>query len=477
MDAVREQFMISHDEGYEDHDGSDEADHVELESYQKYLVEQAQCAYIRRRADNLEKNMRLRFQEYDQNPINVFSVSASMYNEWSKRKTMSGRPALSPTMAGIPRLRQFLLGLPAEGNHRRYSNHMSKKLPFFLELCRLSDPTMKHRGYAEIRDEYIQHVQNMKKTHEKIFLTFLSCKIPQLWNKPGSKESRIQSVACVVTEWSKGIRWQTYNKILREHGIPVNCKAAKLRGRTVNWNNDLGQELLPDIDQWRTGLNRAVTELATTMDHITKTAVDKVPQILDKAAVEKDLKRDIHMLWRSQKVNILCRSESFQALLKECVMRVYRYGTTETDFGCMIAKINSSMYRELSSLPRQPGRFHIQQGPVYGELATTGGDSPKFLDKVAAALEQKAREEFTAGFDIFLDKLIKDMNLFSEQLGELLPTSYEMTQHDLAIRKKLRDVIPVLEEKVRELQILFQANEEEDGNEDVDVPAAKRRKV
>jgi hypothetical protein len=234
----------------EDNDDDDDADFTEfsqsiadLQEYQDYLSKTAQCAFISQRATKLENEMRHKFRDYDPHPIRVFSVSSAMYIDWMKKRQPE-RPILTPEMTGIPKLRRFLLGIPAEQNFDCYIHHVSKKLPAFLEqVPRIADHEKKDDAYAIIRPRFMELVEELATKCRSALEDFQDNRIRRVWENEDSRELRLQGVRKVILSWASDVRWNTYNKVLREKGIVKKSDSKRYRGGPINWNDELSQEI------------------------------------------------------------------------------------------------------------------------------------------------------------------------------------------------------------------------------------------
>ncbi|KAF2741220.1 hypothetical protein EJ04DRAFT_547621 [Polyplosphaeria fusca] len=425
-----------------------------IEEYEEYLRKMAQCTFIRQRAEMLEEAIRQKFKKYDKNPIQVFSVSASMYLDWMKFR-QKARPVLSPEMTGIPKLRQFLLGLAANQNWRNYKHHVSNKLPLFLDkVARIAYNEQKDDAYAVIRPIFSKLVEDLKEQHQTGFDDFVGSKVAPVWGRPYQKTRILQRFTRTVQMWGMDCRWNTYNKGLRECGIVKRTAAAKYKGLGFfNWNEELSLEIQSDMKNWNRKMLLEVTVFARERRKDTEAACSKILQAIMKSTLSPPCKAIAIEEWKKRQEHVLATCPRLEADLKNEVKETFKYATTETDARCMIATIYRPLYEDVESMPRSQGWYQQQQRPAMeGKLIEDDSNGDTIIDRIAKKVDDTAKKELEEAFGAFFEGLIRELELFDEHISDRLVPDYAIIDTDREIRESLKDVLPELKDKVKELQ-------------------------
>ncbi|KAF2795682.1 hypothetical protein K505DRAFT_359957 [Melanomma pulvis-pyrius CBS 109.77] len=445
-----------------------------LQDYQeKYLIKAAQLAFIQQRAEEVENEMRHKFRDEDEDPIHVFSISASAYLDWLKvgQKDQSLlTPEMTPEMTGIPTLKNHLLSLTAEGNWETYRTHAFNKLPSLLNKVRRTiHSENKDNAYAVIRPTFMQLVAKMRNRHQSSFDNFLKDRIIQIWADPIQKKKRQESIIGIVKEWGNNVAWNTYNKVLRERGMVSGSKAKKytkpdqngvkpIWGK-INWNEEISQEILHDMGAWRRKQNQEVTSFARDMDNATIDVCEEVLTSITSSSLAPLLKQVAIEEWNDHQDGILALSRRLEVILKIQVDITYRFATTETDIRCMLATVNCNVYDDIESTPRQNGRYNIQRENMVKAMNDLDSKERTLLDRIWAAVKKAAKTNFRTACTNYLNDLINEFELFDENISERLLHDYELNSSDQKIRDSLKAILPDLEKRVADLQYAFEAQE------------------
>ena len=262
------------------------------------------------------------------------------------------------------------------------------------------------------------------------------------------------------------------NKVLREKGIPINSKAAKFRNRKINWNEELSQDLRVDVHTWQRRMERSVATFSRSIEKELEVYLTDVPTIFEDVNLVPNLGAGIHSIWKNRLQSINSKSATLEGTLNEQVAVVYRDATTETDTSCMIATMISESYSRVYATPQGRGRYRIMRKKMKEELLDLDDENNNFLDRFATVIHEKVYEGLNTALAKFGEDLFEELELFNENLSELLPTEYAMTALDLKIRKDLGMLRPRLSVQVKELQKLLETNHQQ-----VKAPPRKRRRI
>jgi hypothetical protein len=464
-----------------DQDDEDPETVEQLEHYCAYLKRTAQIAFIQYRAELAKNKMRDAFADLDPTSIDVFPISASMYLQWMKPRQKEA-PILNTEMTGIPSLRRFLLGISAQDNFRAYQEHACTKLPLFLEkVSRITDEDRKDDAYAAIRPAFAQAVEDLKVRHLELFSQFLAEEITEVFGGPSMKAKRLERITHVVEMWAGGVVWNTYNKALRQKGIVKQTTAAKYKdkGGQFNWNEEISQELVQDMEKWRRKMNPTVTIIALKLTEVTKSACSEILAFILQSTLAPALKAIAVEEWKKQSENVTAQAKMLEGLLKAQVRATYQFATTETDTRCMMARLNWSLYESIESIPRGEGFFHRQREAMMSTLTKPDENGNTILDKFSNAVRKEARRNLKRVFTNCVDDVVGELMLFDEHIGERLPPDYEITSVDRHIRNSLRAKIPILKTQVKAIQDILSpmtTKEDSEGSEAPE-PLTKKKKT
>ncbi|KAH7126594.1 hypothetical protein B0J11DRAFT_505324 [Dendryphion nanum] len=434
----------------------DELDET-YDAYNLYLKKTAQCAFVHERATHIEKAMRSKFKDLDQDPINVLSVSASSYINWMKTRQKE-RPILSPEMTGIPGLRRFLCGLTEEDNERNYHNHITNTLGAIIERIERITDEKKDNAYGIIRPEFLQLVASLQDKQQAIMVDFLENNICRLWGAPSQKESRMESIQALVTHWGDSVRWNTFNKVLREKGIVKKTQAASYasKGGTINWNNEICEDMHPDLLLWKAKMTQAVVYLAHIMESTIKKTCDEVRLSIENSSLVPDLKMVASEEWNKRQQKIHEKSSQFQPLFRQHIDTVFKTASLETDTRFTLAMLNAPVFEKVHKMPHQSNWYTEQRKALVKEITAQDSDGRTVLDKVSDSVYESTKASLATAFTNFTDNLFHEFKIFDQHISERLPPDYEILNlPDRYIRSMLRGLLPELKRDSRELSRPF----------------------
>jgi hypothetical protein len=109
----------------------------------------------------------------------------------------------------------------------------------------------------------------------------------------------------------------------------------------------------------------------------------------------------------------------------------------------------------------------------------TDEEGETILDKINIYVNAKAHNEFSEHFGYYMDGLVENFESFDEHIGDRLPPEYEMTPHDLQVRASLKGIVQDLEDKVQNIQAIFELSiaAEIAAKNAVSEPASKKQKL
>ncbi|KAF2021575.1 hypothetical protein BU24DRAFT_404580 [Aaosphaeria arxii CBS 175.79] len=428
-----------------------------LKKYQDYLTHTAKITYIRNPANNLERTMRCKLIDGSEpNPITVVSITASIYLQWMQTR-LRQPPVLSPHITGIPYLRKILTKLPMDAEWRQYRDHVTKRIPLFLDKVTWAIDT-EHRNvsYEKLRPMYKRFVQSFEEKQKDSLKHFLQTRTPSMWPHKRQANQQLEAIDQVVQEWSNGVRWNTFDRMLRERGTPFKSQAAKYRGQAIHWNDDICRAIAPEVARWSKELKSAIALFTQDVRMETSSLCQQVSTFIQRSSLPVVYKNIAQDEWKKCQTTVLNDTlQLLRDLLDEQVERVHRYASTETDIRCMIAKLNIPVYDYTSNLPKAPGRFKRQQKELRNEIVNQDGKGEAILDRITEALRSHTWKELDSAFNVFVEELHAQLILFDDHIYERLPPQYMITPKDQELRMHLEKALRVQKTKANALLALF----------------------
>lgn len=432
----------------------------------------AQRTFVKQRARAIEQKMCDRFMDEDPHPIKVFSVSASTYINWLKVRQRE-RPILTPEMTGIPALRQFLLGLSADDNYKSYKEHVRVKLTMFLEkIRRISYNEKKDDAYVIIRPRFQQLLSRLRNTLEVAFDEFIQERVNKVWEGGVAKEQRQTSLLRIVSEWGNGVAWNTYSKVAREKGIVARTQAKKYvqpekRYGSINWNEELSVDILPDIGSWKRRMTHAVVSLARDINTHTLDTCEEILAFITGSNLQQELKNIAVGEWSKHQTLILARSKHCEKLLRDSIQLTYRFATTETDIRCMLARVNWQAYERVADTPRGRGVSQAQRDRMYTAMKEPNEKGKTLIDRISSMVRKEAKKNLCTACDSVLKEIVSGLQLFDDHIDKRLPADYALSDHDFELRSRLKELLPQLETRVQHLGGEFSSPMDTDSNSSV----------
>ncbi|KAF2184797.1 hypothetical protein K469DRAFT_750669 [Zopfia rhizophila CBS 207.26] len=438
------------DEGDED-DGEDEEYRSirDLDKYIEYLRGRAGSLYIEQRAERTKREMIEKCLNHDEEPIHVFSVSSTHYREWMGRSAPANQLTLSPSESGIPALRQFLLTLTADRNYADYNNHISNVLPSFLEQMRRAvEENRRYVGYPDISQTVLDIVKSAKETSKKDFKRSLASKVVTSWRPQVS----LQKIDQIIQGWTKGVACNTFNMLLADKGIARKSRANHLKNKSINWNQELMEEMLPDYGQYKIALDEAIIVFCEMLQGRMKTMCESAQNTI------REVPTGLHMAdkagkdWMKCENKILSASSSLQEKMLAGVSKTYNYITSETDTGCMIASLNAGVYFGTLTSAQGKGRYALQRDALRQGLIKPDENRLTFIDRVRDKVTSMMKAKVETVFNEFIAELDNEIQAFKEGLGRFRQTDSGISARSRNVRTELKRMLPELEKMIAKLK-------------------------
>ncbi|KAJ4358617.1 uncharacterized protein N0V89_003201 [Didymosphaeria variabile] len=448
--------------GLPEDDEAADAEYDDRQAYQAHLENIAKLAFIEHRAADVAEEMKAKFKDVDPNPISVFSISASMYIEWMKQGRLK-QPLMSPKETGVPGVRQYLLQLCAEPNLKIYKDHAFDKMDDLLNKCRgIADVEKKDEGYALLRARFAEVVADIRERFARMFNEFIEYIIERVFDDEGEKQARMKELLRIVDGWGYGSQWNTYRACLMRKGIGWSG-AAKYKntenptGR-YNWNEDQGNVILEDMNDWKDRMDGAVETLAQDLDETIDSVCQDIQKCIETSSLPPKLRDDAIKQWEG------CQKKVWNVELYEnfydAVKATHQYATTETDVRCMNAKLNVEYYKRVYDIDtwsqgKFPHRFAAQKIKMHDLMSNPDEHGRTLIDRIEHAVTRQSKKDLRGAFDEFLVEVMKNIEAFDEHISDRAPLDYKLTDADRQLREDILKRIPELETMVEVVRAKF----------------------
>ncbi|KAF2241746.1 hypothetical protein BU26DRAFT_524903 [Trematosphaeria pertusa] len=252
-------------------------------------------------------------------------------------------------------------------------------------------------------------------------------------------------------------------------GIIKKSDSQKYRGRPVNWNQEIGEAINPDLVSWRTKMKKQTASIAALLDTAIKSACDEVSTFISQSSLPVPLKAVALEEWKQRQAKVLEKSACLDMVLREALRKIYKYASTETDIRCMISRVNAAKYEKIQKMPVIESWFHKQKAAMEEAMLPKNSEEEDMLDRISDHLHKEAKRQLELAFSTFLAGLVDELQTFDDHMGERLPPEYQLTDSDLKIRDGLKALLPELEQQVADLSKLLTESQGKRDRDEVEV--------
>jgi len=435
--------------------------------YDTYLETTAKLAYIEQRAKEVSQEMQEKFTDTDETRISVFSVSSSMYLEWTKRRLIRP-PTMTREESGIPALRRHLLCLCADANMATYHNHAFKRMDMLIDKCRrITEAENKDNAYSQLRRPLHKLVSQLRQELEAGYNDFTKSKTEAPCSTP-AKRARCQKMLLdVVRQWGDGrSRWNTYEQGLLKSGIVKRTFSRKYiqegnKSGSFNWNEELSQVIGPIMNDWKKRTAKAVGALGRTYRKAISKACEKISSSISNSSLAPSLLHIALGEWEKIQTSMLQRMTSIDKELQSAVHDTYLYATTESDVRCMIAQLNSSIYQKVHNTQYNPKDrthscwFSALKGAMIRTMEAPDESGRFLVQRIEQAVVWKLKCSLRSMLDNLRTDLRSEIKLFLEFLKERECVDFLLTTDDQGFRQRIVEVLPDLQCKIDSVRKMF----------------------
>jgi hypothetical protein len=385
-------------------------------------------------------------------PLRSWSVSADQYLQCITPSTEP--PKWTAEQTGVPQLKQGTLELTAQENYNNLVGHLEHIVWDVLHE-KMNSLLQKHEdnsSYARCRHQVKDTLADVEtELGNNIEIIILS--LPLIWQYQDRKTEQLHAVEKEVERWTRWLPWATFDKVIRDNGIPINSQSKKFDGLLViNLNYDILQILLPRLEVWKQNLLDDLFVVEPEPIMTVMTALEKISRHLSMTSGNPSLKSRAFEVFKRGEKCIRKRNDKLRDEIVDSVERVFRLATAETDVGCIIAQLLAPIYKRSAKVARQSG-FHARQVEEFksglNEQDAKGCD---FIGKYEDVVFKRMEKSLRSTLFQYKSDVTQMLNGFNKTMEEFLGESKFLPFHDLYLRQQLREIQPELESDIRILQ-------------------------
>ena len=427
-------------------------------AYLTYLHELALNAMIRERADNLRQRVITKYAALDpDNPNNiaVFAISAAQYLEWldpSRLRT----PVMSVNDTRMPDLKRHLLSLTGSRNYGHLWNHIHLNMAEIADSgTRVLEKFEDEHGYSAFCEELAK--EQIPMLHTDLAQLANTQLLPSLriWPFQPDAEQQLELVKETVAGWQQTVNGPvlvaSYSKALRDNGFIANSRARALQRLCINWNQTIQECFEPAISVFVQNTSARLTSGWKQMSSRIDDCMNDVFTALEHSADSSPFKASFHREWRKLEHAIFTKSGSFEFQLHRVVRATHRYATTEEDVGCLVAGLMAPIYQKVSR-KTGTGKYSRQVAAINRYLVTNGWNGGTIVDRYEDAVVADLEGRLRPVVHWFLNEVKAEMLNFVRVMEELLANDEQLSVGQREARRKLREALPVYEERLKRLQ-------------------------
>jgi hypothetical protein len=464
----------------------------QLSRYERYVIRAMKESFVLDRAHDLQSQIPNTLKELsDRNladrisAIQVFSVSSAQYMKWAESTEFSfdQAPELSIETTGVPALRRHFLSLAADQNLHDYRRHIHDFFPNLIaKIHRVIDPSrsasftaISHALASTLTVATTNFSSNLSHA-----LAVLSSKIRGILL--ADKDLYLSSLDNEAAAWSN-IRYFTFRKMLREHGIltPGASKVHSLR-RGYNINRKIALILTPAFRNLARHLRSQQTDLSASLDTVRKHINTLVLAALDSSASDIHSIEAAKKLWAPRSLALSTPITSFAHHVDKMAESVASLATRETDYLSFVAKSTAPIFSAVYiARPNKITRTSKKKRGANGEaVVVTGYEKPvgvfarqtlltllkygekreqdedtseedeapgDVVEKIMLELEGLVRRKFTVLANECVEDVRAVMQEYLDEVAELAPAEVEVGEEGREARVRLEGIIGELERR------------------------------
>jgi hypothetical protein len=427
-------------------------------AYLTYLQEITLNFMIRERAHTLRKNVAEKYAALDLDTpgnLTVFAISAAQYLEWQDPSRVRA-PVMSITDTQVPDLKRYLLSLTGKRNYEHLWNHIHLVMAEIADSCtRVLEKVGDEHVYSAFCEQLAQEQIPTLHTDLSELANTRLVRSLQMWSSQPEAEQQLDSIKDVIAGWQQTVNGPllvaSFNKALRDNGFIANSRARALQGLRINWNQNLQECMEPALENF---IQRMSAQLSSRWDQMSSRIDDCMNDVfsaLEDSSDQTPFRASFHREWRKLEHAVFTRKGSFEFQLHRLVRATQRFATTEEDIGCLVASLMAPIYLKVSQ-KTGVGKYSRQVAALKRYLVTKGWNGGTIIDRYEDAVVADLEGRLNPVVRWFLSEIKSEMLNFVRVMEELLASDQKLSVGQRRARKKLREALPVYEERLRRLQ-------------------------
>ena len=427
-------------------------------AYLMYLQELALNAMIRERADNLREKIVTKYAALDPDKpsnIAVFAISAAQYLEWLD-PTRLRAPVMSVSDTRVPDLKRYLLGLTGARNYEHLWNHIHLVMAEIADSgTRVLEKFGDENGYSTFCEQLAKEQIPMLYTDLAQLANTQLLPSLQIWPYQPDAEQQLELVKATISGWQQTVHGPllvaSFSKALRDNGFIANSRARALQGLRINWNQTLQECMEPAIDTFVQNTSARFASGWKQMSSRIDDCMNDAFAALEHSSSQTPSKASFHREWRKLEHAIFTKSGSFEFQLHRVVRATLRFATTEEDVDCLVASLMAPIYQKVSR-KIGTGKYSRQVAALNRYLVTRGWNGGTIVDRYEDAVVADLEGRLRPVVHWFLNEVKAELLNFVRVMEELLANDQQLSVGQRQARKKLKEALPVFDERLSMLQ-------------------------
>jgi hypothetical protein len=415
----------------------------EFRAYEMYILKEARGALIEREEAIIGQGL------YDKR-VEVLSVSAMQYHLCVNSRP-DEEPKISPEATGIPALRRYLFGLPAQSNFQTLYRHVFDTLPdLVIETTRVLDKFSSDRDYSRLREHVLDTAAILPLSLKNLARSLPREHVAYPWVAK-DKRNIIPQLTSVIYALPHQLHYPTFEKMLRENGIPANGK-----GLGRNLNGDISAVLGRYIETWYNGMTTHIKTLADQLEFPLRSLQRNVKDCIGGISGNLGLRQaaDDALDRTSRRLGIAYGE--LLAALRSTLRGSYLDFTTETNIYCPFARELKPIYQ--STLQQRRGKGVYSRKVTHLSEAITikrPGTAEIFIERMKAEIMNRQVNEWSRCCDDFVNEAIALLREFERITQELLDDEVHKTPGFRHAQMQLKASLPLFQKRLQLLQEQF----------------------
>lgn len=420
-----------------------------IRAYKQYLIKEAQLAHMKREANHVREQMIAK-------GVRVFSVSAGQYMNWKDPHRLED-PLCEPEATGIISLRRHLLTLPAEANHRGFSDHLFEVLPDIDDQVeRILAKFEGDDSYSTFNAHLMQKVSELDLHLNELAETEPRSLISPLWTYT-EEQDIIEKFEATAEAWKHpNVHYSSFKKMLRENGIPVSGKA---KGK--NFNDEILEQYKQHLGQWNRATLSKANALAEDLDDPIQALLNDIQYRFDQTPTDPHLKQSANEALRKSVQRINTAQGALIARLTSSVSDNYLHFSTENDIHCPIAREMKDVYLRVGQMvrPRKKKLYMCQREELIFAVTQSTDEQQSIISAMQDHIIERQTKMWQETCKTFATEVSQLLKSFTRITQNLLARDDHKSAEYVEVREKLSKHIPEFQRALLEIQTRFPAVE------------------